>query len=236
MAALTLAALGGAKLLGSLISGAMSGRDDWTQGDYEAARSKIFQTLGQLPTEGPYGEAATDAEARLTDITNPWIDHAIGDQDYMRELQEGYTADLLAQAQGAKSYAREESARQEGMQSDILSTMAASTRDRFASPGAQATAAQQQAALHQNMILPTEAAAAEEKNRAQDMLLRVGAGRDMQAQMLMDLERRKRDQQDKIGLYGALQAFGHRRLGGQEARSATMSDVGLAQADATKKR
>ena len=135
-----------------------------------------------------------------------------------------------------RSVSREEAARQEEMQRGMLGSMAASTRDRFANAGAQTTAQQERAALHQNMALPTEQAAAQEKNAAQDMLTRVYAGMTQQDLEAMERARTRRELLDQQGLLGAMQAFGHYRLGGQEARSATMGEVGMAGAEATKAR
>jgi hypothetical protein len=229
--------LGGmaAQGIGAIVRGAMHEGDQWTQEDYNRAQGRVGKALAGSTGE-PYATEAEAASKRLTDINNPWMSHAIGDADYMRDLQEGYIADLLEQAQGVRSVSREEAARQEEMQRGMLGSMAASTRDRFASAGAQTTAGQERAALHQNMVLPTEQAAAAEQNAAQDMLTRVYAGMTQQDLEAMERARTRRELLDRQNLFGALQAFGHHRLGAQEARSGTMGEVGLARAEATEKR
>lgn len=228
MAAWFLPLLGGALAqgIGSLARGLMSDDDNYVQD-----KTDFYKALGLSPGRDPYGSEAEAAEARIAAITNPWINTAFADEDYANALQEGYIGDLMERATGARSLAGEESARMLPRQQADFASLANSEQG-WGSLGAKARAERSQAAAAQNMILPTQAAMAAERNQAQDALMKVFEARRQQDLLGQDAQRRQRDLEDRRGLAGALAALRHYQLGGAEARARAGEEVALESSDA----
>lgn len=210
----------GSSLMGILGSLTRAGMQGGFVPNYDPVRAAA--AIG--PNAGSFGNEAVASKARISAVSNPWIALAMADQSGLRNMQQEYIADLMAQASGAKSYAAEESAANEAQMRGAMQTQANSVRDRFARQPVAAAANQGLAGLHQNMILPTEAAMAQEKNQAQDMLQRVLAGVDLQDRQAWDSYRSQRDQADKQRLAAESNAFRH-RVAGADEREAKVGEL-----------
>ena len=216
-------AAGGAALmtlLGSLFKGALDGGDP-----YQTDATKTHAAAGMGPDRDPFGPEAAQAKQRINNVNNPWLLGALANQDYMREMQQGYINDLTAQATGARSLSGEQAARGEEMQRGNLQTLANSTRDRFAQASARDRSMQELAGLHQNWLLPTRAAMDQERQGAQDMLGRVLAGQSQQDLQAQDAWRRNRVLDNKQAIAGQQAAFGHRSIAGDDQRTRTSEAI-----------